>query len=565
VVDASEVIGDLRNGPILVTRRFRAPVWLSPNGVTGLASTPFDREVRDLASVAYFNERFVALSSPSPSGTGVLVWESPDGETWTRWKVAPSHAPQTITSAGDALFSLGRNASDEAAVRVFGGRERPIKVAELVGYSSATFWHPVTGPAAGRNLVAMRLEVDEVLSVRFAFVDVDNARDIAAFRVEQAGDAYARAVCPQLPTGEIAVLLEESDGVGALIEVWADRSQPRIGAGSPSAGGDFSNAIMFSCALFDDGLLATGVMCSPSAVTDSSYSTEQCQSQIWTSPDGLSWDLHTDAKTLIDADVETIIDAASFGSGALLVGVPNDEDDASTLWLATETDILPVPLDSVFSLGKLDFRHVVVSNDRVLLVSDTEIFGGHADELIRQTLGSQTAITAWNQRAADTRERRAELAVATSTSPAAQSPTTQSPTTQPPATQSPSIPATPAPPPQPPAAGPTTPATPRPTVAPTPARSTSVPVCAPGALTTTGACRCEGGRLYDDGGQCKVRCRGGEQADGFGGCIRSDGTSVDPGASGATGGEFPTTTLVCTTTTNAQTGEVTETCEVVSE
>lgn len=566
-IDFSRFSGDFDAGPVLATRAWAAPVWLTADGIQEIDPSPFDRIDRDVVGIFARDDGFVAVTNFERDGRGLRLWRSPDGLTWEFWKNDPTHRAERLQDLGDAILSYGTGIEGFATLRVYAATDRTAPINEILGASGVRITTDMlSAPSAGRNLVATTIRDGDTTNTlnRFAFVDLSTRAQIDSFPGPASG--AVRAVCPDLYNGLIPVLLNDDDSVGSSISVWADRDDPQVLPGKPASGQQgFPNAILIGCSRLGLGLAAVGVSCSDAATADSAYSIEECRPALWTTEDGLLWQEHPGSQTLEAAGVQFPSAITPVGPGALLVGTPDDSSDGESLWLVSPTAMHEVPLDGSFNL-----RRVAANAEHVLFATSTSIFSGSIGDLVERTLEGDN-LAEWQDLEASMDDRLAEL-VSQAQAESTQDESTQAaeatsvpapaPTTPPASAPAPSQPApTPVPPPT---------AVPAPTTP--PASSGALPVCNPGDLTTTGSCRCSGGRLYDDGGQCKIRCRSNEQSDGFGGCTRADGSQVDSGAgsssgggSGSTGEVIITTTLVCETTTDPQTGAVTETCEVVNE
>jgi hypothetical protein len=540
-VDTIDIVGDLRDGPVLAIRRWQAPVWLTATGTTGLSTDPYERQGRRILSLAFHDDRFVALIS-GRSPEVMEAWESADGQTWSRWKTIRGHESSTVSDGGDEFLTSGTD-DGVLSLRTIGGSERQLELQELFNFREGTTEDALTAPAIGRNLVALRIETEEKAYVRFAFVDLGNAQESVSYLAEQAGDTAPRVVCPQQPDGTIAVLLQEADSRGTQIEVWADRSEPRIGQGQLASNDTaLADVVMLSCGRFRGGLISTGVSCPLPDTGTTNF--DECLPTVWTSVNGLEWTPHPDNDTLVDEEIRLTAEVTSLGAGALMIGYPLDRTSAHTLWLATADSIVPIALDSIYSLDPLEFTRLAIGETQVALSFGDQLYVGSIEDLVEEAFGDPAAIQAWNEESAAVIDRRsAALAALENDQPLA------APTPSPAQAAPPSQPAT----------TPAPAATAPPTTVPPPAE-TARPTCAPGALTIDDSCVCAGGRLYDDGGQCKLRCRGNEQPDGFGGCVRADGSQVE---SGADSGDTPTFTLVCTTIVDSATGESQENCRAV--
>lgn len=563
--DFARFIGDLNDGPMLATRQWAAPVWFSATGAQKIDTSPFDRVRRDIKGVVHQGDRFVAITGIfDTQDTGVQLWESPDGLQWELQENDPVHRPLLVQDIGDdAIFSYGTDADNFATLRIYGGSERSIEPLDILDADDVRIVNGISSAfAARRNLVAATLRVGEdgTNFTRLGFVDLSDPGPISSYAVPGAADGTVDDVCPEVfdpavSNAAIPVLIRDGDGVGSTIEVWADRNQPRLGVGTPAEGStSFDNAIIIGCGRFGLGLAAVGVVCSDAAAEASEYSRDECGPGIWTTEDGFVWAEHPGIQTLEAAGVQFSDEISNVGPGSVLIGIPDDSDGGESLWLLGPTDVHQVPLDS-----DLNLRRLAVSNERVLLATTEDVHVAPISEIVERTLDGSN-LTEWqdleqsivdylDELVAEAREQADQAGEATTVPPVA-------PTSAPASGASPTQPAATPVPTATSALAPTTP----------PTSPGTLPTCNPGDLTTTGSCRCTGGRLYDDGGQCKIRCRSNETPDGFGGCTRADGSGVDSGAgSGSDAEVIITSTLVCETTTDPQTGAVTEVCEVVNE
>gem|GEM_PF-5908444 len=554
-------------GGFVATRSFEPPILITATNTQELEPEGFGRIARSIDALFGQGDGFVLISSNDSEPIKTNLWRSPNGMDWTLSESDDEHTPIHVSYAGDQLVSYGVSAENQAAVTVFHRNRGSVQMSprDLAdpALTSALRLTPIrTAEASRRELLVTTISADEYSSVSYAFVDLRRPDLVELFTVES--ELTPKAVCPELANRAITVALRDPDDVGSLLEVWSDAfGQENAYVGQARLVGsshDLDHIFFASCSQFGTGLALTGGICE---TPDDGISRDSCQAGLWLSADGIVWSEHPAMDRLAEGNQYATFRSTSTDQATFVVAL-SKENQHGSLWLVTSDHALPVP-DEVFSLEAFDISRVAVHDGRITVVARDGLFVGDLATVIGRTreeaglppLSSDEELIIHVPVDAETVADQGAI-VAQSTPEAA--------TQVPPATAAPAAP--PAPP---------TPFPPAPTAEATvaPAAPATVPTCLPGQLTISGACRCSGGRLYDDGGQCKIRCRGSEQPDGFGGCLRSDGTSVDSGAGANSSGSTSSSdgslgtvtsgaTLTCTTITDPATGVISESCEVTN-
>lgn len=362
----------------LAIRRFAAPVWLADDGVQAVDNSLF--ETNDIKEVLHRDDGFVAITGTLINErTGIELWTSSDGIDWELSNADPDLRLTDVDHAGDTILGYGINDQNQQWLKVYGEQDVSINLIDAIDVADYTLPNPPrTGPAAGRNLVTITLQTTGDRFTRFAFVDLSDQGPVDGFAVPAAANGVVSAVCPQLPSGVIPVIIGDKEGLGSVIEVWADQAEPRIGAGRlVDTTYGLANVLIRDCELFGSGLAAIGTAC-PVDITDFLKMTRECTPRVWTSEDGLIWAEHPGSEVFETAGLflPQLIEAT--GTGALLTGV-NDTGSQTMLWSITPGGVEHVP--GAFPSG-VTIRYLAASDDTVLAASPTEIFAARLGEVM---------------------------------------------------------------------------------------------------------------------------------------------------------------------------------------
>ena len=359
----------------LALRGFDSPVRIDKNGSRVINTDAFDANFRLFRSLVTHQESFVALVADTwrfdPQWS--RVWRSDDGIEWT-WIAtenervlndAVSLGAQLLASLtvldddgrlGDAML---RTYDNEGQARTVGHFDL-VPEAETLGLGSF-----MSAPAVGRPLLTTSAQG----RVIFVFADPNLPGARSAFVVPDITGSTS-AVCPELSSGEFAVALDTDDN-GTIIEVWADREDPRLASGPLTVDG---TAHVHACDRWGAGLALTGQLCpapSERADSDTGDADAPCQAMLWSSPDGRAWTRHPQAELLADLGEGSVTGLAGSDS---VVFFASEHSGEHALWLATSELLIEVPLHDAPHFDDMEIVHLTLSGDTLLVNSGAGLF-----------------------------------------------------------------------------------------------------------------------------------------------------------------------------------------------
>lgn len=377
------IVADTERDRLLALRGFEPPVWLNANSARTARVDGFDTDRLDREALISHQDTFVWFATTDTESFRTRRWVSADGIDWQPQGSLLAFRPTYTRSVGDAVYSFGYDNDLDPLVRIFtegDGFEFSPNTLSSVPFSSELNRVVIIAPttSAGRHVIARSwtTSTDDPYENFISFLDLDTPELLTTYQVPSVGAAQVKVVCPQLDSGETAIMFTPVDDIGTLIEVWADRDEPRVGHGvfSGEAGRDVSPR---DCDRVDDGLVLTGTSCPENL---SSWNEDDCDPGLWISPDGLVWHQHPQQSRLLDANVEITRQAARANTAALVTGWVPDGGE-TTLWSVTSSEILPVPLDGTAGFDGFDIDELVVANGRVLLADNDGVFVGDLEYL----------------------------------------------------------------------------------------------------------------------------------------------------------------------------------------
>lgn len=383
---ARGLVADSRRDRLLAIRGFEPPVWMSTSRTRAALTDAFDSARSSRTALISHQDTFVWLATTDANRFRTRRWQSTDGLEWTPVGDQLAFRPTLTSSTGDAIYIYGDNYDFDSLVRIVtdgDGFEFSVRTLSSLPVDTDLRRVNLIPPNAstnGRNMLAHSWAPsnDGRFETYISFVDLDTPELLTTYLAPSVGDAPVRIMCPQLDSGESVIVFDVVDEIGTIIEVWADRDEPRLGEGlfSSEAGRD---VITVDCGRLSEGLVLTGTSC-PDHL--SSWNADECEPRLWISADGLIWHQHPQQSRLLDASVTFTKATVRSGTEALVTGAVRG--GGTTLWFVTTTEILPVPLDDTWSLGDFDPDDVVIANGRALVSDGDRVFVGDLSYLAKR-------------------------------------------------------------------------------------------------------------------------------------------------------------------------------------